>query len=74
MALTESLQAQAIRELGEMTCQGCGGAKLRKHSFCGRCYMALPERMRRSLYSTLSENYANNYDDAKTWLKVERGT
>lgn len=71
MALTESLQQQALRELGEMTCPNCGEPKGRGKSFCGPCYFTLPEPMRRTLYKPFSEGYAEAYAEAKQWLRVE---
>ena len=72
MPLSESLEQQAIRELGETVCPGCAGPKQRKRSFCGPCYFSLPPAMQKALYKPLSEGYATAYDEAKTWLKVER--
>ncbi|MCI0626023.1 MAG: DUF2797 domain-containing protein [Acidobacteria bacterium] len=71
MALTESLQQQALRELGETVCPNCGAGKKRGHSFCWPCFRTLPEGMRKRLYSTFSEGYPNIYDEAKQWLKIE---
>lgn len=71
MALTESLQRQAIRELGEKSCAVCGGEKKPNQSFCKPCYFSLPPRMRQALYSPLGENYASSYDAAKDYLRIE---
>ncbi len=67
--MKESLEAQAIRELGLTTCV-CGAQKRRLQSFCGACYNALPKGMQISLYATVSHGYASNYDDAKDWLRI----
>jgi hypothetical protein len=71
MGLSESLQAQAIRELGEEKCAVCGFTKKRRHSFCPACYAALPARMKKALYTPSSEGYASIYDEAKDWLRFE---
>jgi predicted amidophosphoribosyltransferase len=70
MPLSESLQAQAFRELAEMTCAHCGKRKERGQSFCRVCYFHLPPDMRRKLYSR--DEYPNNYDDAKQYLRINK--
>jgi hypothetical protein len=67
MALSESLQARAYRELGEEVCW-CGEKKNKGKSFCRRCYFSLPVKMQIALYC--AEGYANTYDDAKEWLRI----
>ncbi len=68
--IVESLMQEAVRELGAVRCASCGGAKARGKSFCGACWYALPEGLRRGLWKTLSEGYATAYDEAKEWLRV----
>ena len=70
MTLSESLNAQALRELGEAKCAACGAAKNPKQSFCRTCYFKLPQAMRLKLYKTFSEGYGTNYDEAKEWLRI----
>lgn len=72
MPLSESLGAQALRELHEPTCPNCGKAKLCSRSFCSPCYYRLPEAMRKALYHTFGRGYSNSYDEAKTYLKGEK--
>jgi len=66
--MNESLDAQALRELGGMVC-ACGAKKERNHSFCRECYFALPPEVRKTLFKRLNDGYANAWDDAKEWLK-----
>ncbi len=70
MALSESLTDIAIRELASIVCI-CGGSKREKQSFCWGCYQALPVRLRSRLYMTYSAGYAELYDEAKDFLKIE---
>jgi hypothetical protein len=72
MALSESLDQQALRELGEETCPSCGDRKKRGRSFCGPCFFSLPDAMREALNRDFRHGYSTAYDEAKTWLKVER--
>lgn len=71
MPLSESLDAQALRELGETICAGCGKPKARGRSFCAKCYFALPPNIRQSLYRTFGRGYSQAYDSAKDWLRIE---
>jgi predicted amidophosphoribosyltransferase len=72
MALSESPQRQALRELGESVCAACQSAKKPKQSFCPRCYYTLPEEMRTALYRRFGSGYESAYDDAKDWLRQEK--
>jgi predicted amidophosphoribosyltransferase len=72
MALTESLKAQALRELTETICAGCGAEKKKGQAFCTKCFFSLDADVRSKLYATFSEGYASNYDDAKMALKAGR--
>lgn len=67
--ITESLVATALRELDSTTC-ACGGQKRRGNSFCLTCYYALPQELRQRLYKALSDGYAQAYDEAKDWLRI----
>lgn len=71
MPLSESLDAQALRELGETTCAGCGKHKERGRSFCLPCYKRLPANMRQTLYRSFGSGYSTAYDEAKEWLKTQ---
>lgn len=71
MTFSESLVAQAYRELGETKCAACGKSKEPKKSFCASCYFSLPKQMQKSLYSVQPSQYASNYDAAKDWLRLE---
>ena len=70
MALSESLVDIALRELGSNVCI-CGAEKRPQQSFCRPCYFALPRRMQSELYKPMSEGYAEIYDEAKDYLKIE---
>jgi len=70
MPLSESLKAQAVRELRETRCV-CGAGKTSGHSFCFACYAALDTEHRRGLLRTFSEDYASAYDEAKDFLRIE---
>lgn len=70
MPLSESLDAQALRELNEIVCAGCGKAKGHGRSFCQKCYFKLPPNMRQALYKSFGSGYSSAYDAAKEWLKV----
>ena len=65
--MNESLEQRALRELGIKTC-ACGEDKERGQSFCRACYFALPKEMRLALYRR--EGYANVWDDAIEWLRL----
>lgn len=71
MALTESLTAQALRELNERLCAVCGSEKDKGKSFCPKCYFSLNGKERRSLYTPFTSGYAEIYDELKTKLKAE---
>jgi hypothetical protein len=73
MPLSESLNAQALRELRETKCAVCGAAKKSGESFCKACYFTLPGVKRRALYAPMSDGYGTIYDEAKAWLKIEGG-
>lgn len=72
MGLSESLNARAIRELGEAVCPACENPKKPGVSFCWDCYRALPNDLRLALGHTMSDDYATAYDEAKEWLRVNR--
>lgn len=67
--LSESLNAQAIRELGETKCPHCGLTKSRKQSFCRVCYHRLPNELRMKLYRAFGDGYVDAWVAAKDWLK-----
>jgi predicted amidophosphoribosyltransferase len=68
--LSESLNAQALRELKETTCAGCGEPKKSGESFCRACYFSLTPKQRSSLYTLMSNGYAQIYDEIKSELKA----
>jgi hypothetical protein len=69
MALSESLNAQALRELKEIKCAGCGNRKACGNSFCLPCYKKLPLWLQREMYKTFSEGYGEAYSEAKDHLR-----
>lgn len=70
-AHNKSLTEIAWDDLLSEICGHCGRKKQVKHSFCRRCYFALPDRLRKRLYTPMSEGYAEIYDEAKTYLQCE---
>lgn len=64
-----SLVQQALAELHATRCY-CGAGKSSGKSFCGKCYYSLPKQTQRDLYKHINEGYANIYDDAKEWLRL----
>lgn len=65
----ESLAQEALRELRSDRCV-CRRAKKPKESFCSGCYFALPPAMRKTLYRMMSEGYAEHWDEARDWLRI----
>ena len=72
MPLSESLEEQALRELGSETCAACERHKESGQSFCKSCYFHLPPKTRNALYTAMSDGYANIYDEAKQDLRTGR--
>lgn len=48
----------------------CGVGKKKQQSFCRACYFALPASLRSRLYTAMSDGYAEIYDEAKDWLRI----
>lgn len=75
MPLSESLNAQALRELGEEVCSApinggkCGRPKKSKQTFCIRCYTRLPLAMRTQLYRSFARGYVDAWVTATDWLR-----
>lgn len=59
-----------MRELNGEACL-CGRAKKKMHSFCYRCYTALPPEMRRDLYDLIGAGYEEAFEEAAAWLETE---
>ena len=72
MTDTRSLITIARDELDSDVCAACGGEKKKRQSFCRQCYFSLPKAMQMSLYKPFSEGYAEIYDEAKDWLKINK--
>ena len=68
--LTPSLKKIALDALYSESCV-CGARKKRYESFCRGCYFALPAGLRNRLYRTMSEGYAEIYDQARDFLRLE---
>lgn len=49
----------------------CGRTKREMQSFCGKCYYALPQRVRRALYSRIGGGYEEAHAEARKILKGE---
>lgn len=67
--LSESLDQQALRELGELKCSGCGNAKQRGRTFCVACYKRLPANLRSALYKSFGNGYTQAWDESRDWLR-----
>ncbi len=65
-----SLAQQALKDLDGTTCY-CGAEKPKGHAFCRPCYFSLPPRLRQDLYKGISAGYAEAYDEAKDFLRIE---
>lgn len=70
MPLPLSLVAQALKELDSTVCY-CGNEKLKGSSFCKRCYFSLPKKTQGELWKRVSDGYAEVYDEAKDFLRIE---
>ena len=70
MPLTKSLIQIALDNLESTVCPSCGNLKPKRKSFCGPCYWKLPKPTRIALYKPMSEGYAEIYDEALDWLKI----
>jgi hypothetical protein len=57
-----------IDELKSNGC-ACDRWKGEGHSFCKRCYDALPPDMQRNLYRALNRGYEEAYEEAKKYLE-----
>jgi len=69
LALNESLQAEALRVLDSTDCI-CGSGKDNGKPFCRACFFALPAGLRVKMYNTFSEGYAEDWDEARDWLRA----
>lgn len=58
----------ALRVLAGIRCEGCGGSKKSRQSFCFRCCYSLPKPMRTALYTTGS-GYLPAYTAALNHLR-----
>jgi len=47
----------------------CGRPKKSRHSFCFRCYRALPQDMQRALYRRLGCGYEEAFEEAVRYLQ-----
>jgi hypothetical protein len=47
----------------------CGKTKLRKNTFCYKCFKALPDDMGRALYRSMGRWYEQAVDEATVWLQ-----
>jgi len=53
-------------------CSACRGSKESRHSFCGRCYHALPKSMQSDLWRRFGHGYEQAFADAQDWLRQQR--
>lgn len=70
MPLSESLEVEAWREFNSTACF-CGAKKKPGMSFCKRCYFELPAKLRSALYNRFGSGYAEVWDEARDFLKIE---
>lgn len=68
--MAESLKDQAFREMQSEVCL-CGTRKQQGRSFCYPCFNLLPGNLKRNLWRSLSDGYAEYWDEACTFLKAE---
>lgn len=64
---------ETVARYQSTVCQ-CGKPKKARHSFCSRCYFALPEPMRRPLFGTFGEEYELAYLRACDFLTGKSAT
>lgn len=70
MPLSESLIAQARREVSESLCPVCKTFKEPGKPLCRVCYFSLPPR-KRTLLDTTGSEFAVSYDEIKEFLRIE---
>ncbi|QNI34500.1 hypothetical protein H7849_11755 [Alloacidobacterium dinghuense] len=66
-----SLETEAWDQLFSTQCE-CGSTKVKKQSFCRRCYFSLPRELQQALYRSFSEGYVEAWSEARDYLKEER--
>lgn len=67
--MAESLRQRVQRWLDSMTCPACGKGKEKDKPFCLSCFRLLPDNMKKSLYRTWSNGFAEACDEAHEELK-----
>jgi hypothetical protein len=60
-----------MRELMADVCPACGETKLKRQSFCAKCYHVLPVPMRRALYLRFGRGYEEAHAAAHDYLRKE---
>ena len=65
----DSMVQIALKELEAEKCV-CGAEKQKRQSFCRKCYLALPQKLRSELYKPMSDGYAEVHEEAKDWLRI----
>ena len=65
-----SLVQIALQELDGTVCY-CGARKSKGKSFCARCFFSLPKKMQGDLYKHISDGYAEIWDEARDFLRVQ---
>jgi hypothetical protein len=68
--LAKSLKDLAFEALQSMVCL-CGTRKQQGRSFCYGCFNLLPGNLKRNLWRSLHDGYAEVWDEACTFLKAE---
>lgn len=58
-----------VQELKGSVCR-CGAPKNGAHTFCGKCYFALPLNRRQALYQRIGEGYEAAYQEAVDFLRA----
>lgn len=68
----KSLVDSTKEKLASIKCSHCEGPKKPSKPFCGMCVIALPDKIRIPLYSSMSDvKKAEIFDEAEQWLNCE---
>lgn len=59
---------EIAESLGSTVCASCGKSKRPKMSHCGRCYRALPPRLRSALYRKFGDGYEEAFEESLNYL------
>jgi len=71
--MTETTYQLAVMQFKSEICC-CGDRKVPRQSFCTRCYLSLPQQMRKPLIGTYGERFELAYFAAVDWLTYQRAS